>query len=229
MARSGTLHSSAALGAEQVLARGAAALGVAITARQCRQILTHLSLLERWNKAFNLSAVKDYDEMVHRHALDSLTALPHLVDGALLDIGTGAGFPGMVLAVMQPQRQCILLDSVGKKTRFCRQVAGELRLSNVTVVRSRVEHFKAPVPLGNIVARAFAALPVLAAYAADLLGPEGRVVALKGPQVASELAAIADEKWIARTHEVQTLGVQALGIQALGVRGEHVLVTLDRV
>ncbi len=130
------------------LSQGALELGVELSAQQHEQLLAYLALLIKWNKAYNLTAVRDPNEMVSRHLLDSLSVVPFVTEAGdnWLDVGSGGGMPGIPLAILFPERQFTLLDSNGKKTRFLTQVKLELKLANLQVIHSRVEEF---VPSGR--------------------------------------------------------------------------------
>jgi 16S rRNA (guanine527-N7)-methyltransferase len=147
-----------------------------------------LRLLYTWNRTFNLTALRTPAEMVTGHLLDSLAVLPHLPPGALLDVGTGAGFPGLPLAIARPDARHVLLDSNLKKTRFVQHAALELGLANVEVIRARAEDFRPQAPFPVVMARAFAPLPRLLRLLGHLCAPGGRVLALKGPAAEAELA-----------------------------------------
>lgn len=166
---------------------GLAALDIELPAPAREQCLALLRLLETWNRHFNLTALRTPAEMVTGHLLDSLAVLPHLPPGALLDVGTGAGFPGLPLAIARPDLPHVLLDSNLKKTRFVQHAALELGLKNVEVVRARAEDFWPPAPFPVVIARAFAPLPRLLRLLGHLCAPDGRVLALKGPAAAAEL------------------------------------------
>ena len=140
------------------LVSGAAELGIALGARQVEDLLGYLRLLEHWGRAYNLTSVKEPGERVTRHLLDSLAVAPYVRGERCLDVATGAGLPGLVLAVADGGRAWTLLDSAGKKTRFCRQVVLELGLKNVEVVQSRVEDFRPDRPYDTVTARAWAPL-----------------------------------------------------------------------
>ena len=135
------------------LARGAEQMGVALSDSQSAQLLDYMALLNKWNKAYNLTAVRNPDEMVSRHLLDSLSVLPFVEAGRWLDVGSGGGMPGVILAIMLPDNEFTLLDSNGKKTRFLTQVKLELGLDNMQVVNSRVEAFSPDQPFDGIVSR----------------------------------------------------------------------------
>ena len=126
------------------LRRGAEQLQVPLTDASCARLLDYLGILERWNRTWNLTAVRSVDEMVSRHLLDCLAVAPFLHGRRVLDVGTGAGLPGIALAVAEADRQFVLLDSNGKKTRFVQHAVGRLGLQNVEVVRSRVEDYRPP-------------------------------------------------------------------------------------
>ena len=173
--------------ARRLFEEGLAALGVDLPAPAREQCMALLRLLETWNRHFNLTALRTPAEMVTGHLLDSLAVLPHLPPGALLDVGTGAGFPGLPLAIARPDTRHVLLDSNLKKTRFVQHAALELNLAKVEVVRSRAEDFRPPTPFPVVIARAFAPLPRLLRLLGHLCAPGGRVFALKGPAAAAEL------------------------------------------
>jgi 16S rRNA (guanine527-N7)-methyltransferase len=167
-----------------------AEIGSALDDAARDKLVAFVLLLAHWNRAFNLTAVRAPMEMVPRHLLDSLAALPWIERGSVLDIGTGAGLPGIPLAIAKPDLAFTLLDSVGKKVRFVRQAAAELRLGNVEVVQSRVEAYRPRRKFANIIARAVASLPALVAEASPLAAAGGRLLALKGPLAKDELATL---------------------------------------
>ncbi len=166
--------------------------GVAVDLdRQARdRLIAYLRLLERWNRAYNLTAVRDPSDMIARHVLDSLSAMPCLRGQRCLDVGSGAGLPGLVLAVAQPQTDWVLLDSNAKKCRFLRHARAELRLDNVQVERSRVEDFHPGAPFSTIISRALSSLADFVAGAGHLLVPGGCLLAMKGRNPEHELAAL---------------------------------------
>lgn len=174
------------------LRRGAQALGLAMDERQEARLLQFLALLVKWNKAYNLTAVRDPLEMVGRHLLDSLAVLPHLRGRRCLDMGTGAGLPGIPLAIMRPETDFVLLDSNGKKIRFVRQVVMELGLENVTAVQQRVEAYRADAAFDVLTARAFTALPRMLALTAHLRGPGAVLLAMKAERAEAERAGLAE-------------------------------------
>ena len=161
------------------LVHGAATLGVDLTDTDAARLLRLLDELERWNRTYNLTAIRDRDAMLTHHLLDSLAIHPDLQGTTVADVGTGAGFPGLPLAVLSPQRRFTLIDSNGKKIRFVQHAARELGLANVEGLHGRVEAV-AGRTFDTIVSRAFAALPEYVANVAALCGPQTRVLAMKG-------------------------------------------------
>lgn len=174
----------------QQLAQGLAAMHLALAPAQCEALLGYLGLLARWNRAYNLTAVRDPAVMVRRQLLDSLSILPWVDRGPLLDVGTGAGLPGLPLAVARPDLVFTLLDTNGKKTRFVQQAVGELGLSNVEVVRARAERLGRPGHYALIVSRAFATLADMVRATAPLLAADGRWLAMKGALPVQELRTL---------------------------------------
>lgn len=164
------------------LSAGCVELGLTLTQDQQAALLRYLAMLVRWNGAFNLTAVRDPLEMVAKHLLDSLAIQPFLFGDTTLDIGTGAGLPGIPLAILSPERRFHLLDSNGKKIRFVRQVVLELGLANVEPVQSRMEAYRPHVKFSTIVSRAVAADAILRAPTAQWLARPGRVLLMKGRQ-----------------------------------------------
>lgn len=181
----------------QLLTEGLQALELALSEAQQQKLLTYVGLLQRWNKAFNLTAVREPEEMVVRHLLDSLAMLPWVSAEPLLDIGTGAGLPGIPLAIAHPDMAVTMLDSNGKKTRFVKQAILELGLTNATVVQSRVEQYRSESP--QVATRAFASLPDIIALAAQSVAPGGKILALKGALTDVEMAGLP-APWRAQRH-----------------------------
>lgn len=165
---------------EQRLGAGLELLDCRLSAQTQAQLLHYLAELQQWNKAYNLTAVRDADGMVIRHLLDSISVLSQVTDARCLDIGTGAGLPGMVLAIINPEQQWTLLDSNGKKTRFLTQARIALGLNNVTVVNARVEKWQNEAPFDGVISRAFTELPRFAELARPFCADGGRVLAMVG-------------------------------------------------
>jgi len=174
----------------QRLERDAATLGIALAPGDGARLVALLDELERWNRTFNLTAIKTQDEMLTHHLLDSLAIHADLIGGRIADVGTGAGFPGLPLALVQPARRFTLIDSNGKKIRFVSHAARMLGLSNVEPLQARAEELAPDPPFDTVVARAFAPLPQLLSTIAGLAGPATRVLAMKGRRPDKELAAL---------------------------------------
>jgi 16S rRNA (guanine527-N7)-methyltransferase len=162
------------------LGRDAAALGVALADAQVATLERYLDLLEKWNRVYNLTAIRERSRMVTHHLLDSLAVLPHLRGPRVLDVGSGAGLPGIPIAVANPALQVTLLESNHKKSAFLTQAVAELQLANVQVVTERVESWQPEARFDTIVSRAFAELGEFASLASRLLAPQGVLAAMKG-------------------------------------------------
>lgn len=188
------------------LERGLDALGFAAAAPA---LTRYVELLDRWNRAFNLTAVRDPAAMVPRHILDSAVLAPFIRPGRLVDVGTGAGLPGIVLAVLRPEIDVTLLDSNGKKTRFCRQAATELGLGNVEVVHARVEDYRPGEGFVTVVSRAFASLAEFIAGAGHLQADGGRFLAMKGAYPHDELQALPANARVVAVHPLDVPGLDA--------------------
>ena len=174
----------------QQLIDDAGELGVALSAAQAQQALQLLDELSSWNRSYSLTAISGREAMIRGHLLDSLSAHPELLGTSIADVGTGAGFPGLPLALASPQRAFTLIDSVAKKIRFVSHAVRTLRLANVTPLQSRVEAVLPDSPFDTVIARAYAALPDLLASVQGLCGPGTRVLALKGRYPSDELAQL---------------------------------------
>ena len=183
---------------------------ISVDAHQQVRLLEYLALLSRWNKTYNLTAVRDEAQMVTRHLLDSLAIAPHLSGQRFLDVGTGAGLPGVPLALLFPEREFHLLDSNGKKTRFLFQVKTALCLDNIVVHQARVEEFRVAEPFETILSRAFASLQDMVHGCRHLLAPGGRILAMKGAYPTQELAAVSQQ---CAKGVVHPLAVPGLGEQ----------------
>lgn len=173
---------------ERRLRSGLDALGLALDDAAIARLLDYIDLLVRWNAAYNLTAVRDAEEMVTRHLLDSVAVAPLVTGETLADLGSGAGLPGIPLAIIAPDRRVTLVDSNGKKTRFMREAVRRLGLVRATVVESRVEDVEGAFDC--VTARAFASLGDMLAWGGRLLAPHGTWLALKGRFPSDELAAL---------------------------------------
>jgi len=168
-----------------------------------------LALLDRWNRAYNLTAIRDPREMVAKHLLDSLAMHPFAGDGALADLGTGAGLPGIPLAIAHPGLQVTLVESNGKKARFLREAVRTLKLPNARVAEARIEALDMPGMFDAITARALATLPLILQLGGHLLKPEGKLLAMKGAEPADEIAALPPGWQVARIEPLQVPGLSA--------------------
>ena len=168
---------------DSVLARS----NLRVAAVHRRALAHYVALLAQWNRAYNLTAVRDPFAMIDRHVLDSLTALDFVVGTRLLDAGTGAGLPGLVLAIVRPDVRCMLLDPVRKKTRFCAHAAMTLGLDNVEVASERLAAHRPPHRYSTVISRATFSVAELVAGARPLLDAPGRIIAMKGPRPETEL------------------------------------------
>ncbi len=172
-------------------------------------LLAYLALLDRWNRTYNLTAVREPADMVARHLLDSLAMLPFVGDGALADLGTGPGLPGIPLAIARPQLQVTLVESNGKKARFLREAVRTLQLANARVAESRIESLDEPAAYDAITARALATLPLIVELGGALLKPAGRLLAMKGARPDEEIAALPDGWRVDGVHRLLVPGLAA--------------------
>jgi 16S rRNA (guanine527-N7)-methyltransferase len=201
------------------LQQGVSRMGLKLEHGEQQRLLDYLALLARWNRTFNLTAIRDPDEMVSRQLLDSLSILPLIQGPSVLDVGTGAGLPGIPLAITRPDFHFVLLDSNGKKTRFVRQAKMELGLENVTVVQERVESWRPQERFDTVTARAFAALPKMIDLTAGLLRESGLLLAMKGLLPWDEIEQIRAKGMV----------VESVALEVPGVSGEHHAILCSRV
>ncbi|MDB9949151.1 16S rRNA (guanine(527)-N(7))-methyltransferase RsmG [Porticoccaceae bacterium] len=191
---------------------------VEYSSEQRDMLLAYLQLLMTWNKAYNLTAIRDPGEMIRLHLLDSLAVLPHISGKRLIDVGTGAGLPGIPLAIMCPERDFTLLDSNGKKTRFLFQARCDLGLSNLKEINSRVENHQPEVPYDAVLSRAFTSVADMVKKCSHLLSPEGLFLAMKGKFPQSELSEVGKDYKVIASHTLQVPGVD----------GERHLIVISR-
>ena len=203
----------------EILTSGLTKMNVAVTAHQQQQLIEFVCLMHKWNKAYNLTSVRDPEQMVVKHLLDSLSVAPSIDADHVIDVGTGPGLPGMPLAIINPQVNFTLLDSLGKRVRFMKQCAHELKLNNVTCVHSRVEEHQNPRPYAIVLSRAFASLKDMLHWCEHLVDSEGKFLALKGQFPQSEIDEVSSHF---RVDSVTTLKVPDLV-------GERHLVTIRKV
>ncbi len=174
----------------KILVSGIVSLNLNIDEDKLEQLLGFIKLIEKWNKAYNLTAIRDREQMARLHILDSLAIVPHIEGKRIIDIGTGAGLPGIPLAICLPEIGFTLLDSNAKKTRFVQQAVLELKLKNVEVLHSRVEDYYPETPYDAVLTRAFADLSDIVKLTAHLLAGDGVLLAMKGQSMDAELAQI---------------------------------------
>ena len=194
------------------ICRGANTLSVSLTEEQADLLTRYVELLAKWNKAYNLTAVRDSNEMVSRHILDSLSIAPYMTGDYLMDVGSGPGLPGMIMAIMYPEKQFTLLDSNGKKTRFMTQAKMELGLNNVRVENTRCESFQAEQPFDVIMSRAFSSLLDMVEGTHHLLSLEGTFLAMKGlypEEELQELYAVRPDIKETESHILSVPGCEA--------------------
>ncbi|EAW9116907.1 16S rRNA (guanine(527)-N(7))-methyltransferase RsmG [Salmonella enterica] len=175
------------------LSRLLADAGISLTDHQKTLLVAYVDMLHKWNKAYNLTSVRDPNEMLVRHILDSIVVAPYLQGQRFIDVGTGPGLPGIPLAIVLPDAHFTLLDSLGKRVRFLRQVQHELKLENIMPVQSRVEAYPSEPPFDGVISRAFASLNDMVSWCHHLPGEKGRFYALKGQLPGDEIASLPDD------------------------------------
>jgi 16S rRNA (guanine527-N7)-methyltransferase len=188
---------------------GLARLNIGFFPQQVERSLAYVDLLQKWNRAYNLTAVREGGQMLTQHILDSLSILPYLWGSRLLDVGAGAGLPGIPLAIGRPDMSVTLLDSNGKKTRFMQQAVLELALDNVEVVKSRLEEYRPARPFDTVTSRAFSSLATFVQMSAPLCGPEGRLLAMKGKNPEQELQGIDLKGFVPTVQRLHVPGLNA--------------------
>ena len=173
------------------------------------KLLAYVDLLHKWNRTYNLTAVRKPELMVTRHLLDSLVINPYVQAGRVLDVGTGAGLPGIPLSLIRPDDEFYLLDSNSKKTRFVTQAVSELEINNVTVVKSRVEEFQPGQTFNTIMSRAFSTLANMVVGTRHLLDPQGVLLAMKGVYPVAEVDELPDDVELSDKIELKVPGLDA--------------------
>lgn len=191
------------------LAAGIAALGLDLPEGGEAKLLAYLALLDKWNRVYNLTAVRDVERMVSHHLLDSLAAVPFLQGESVLDVGSGGGLPGIPLAIARPELPVTLIDSIAKKTAFLLQVKAELGLDNLNVVTSRVEDFQPDGHFDVITSRAFSDLKEFVTLTRHLLKPAGRWLAMKGLMPHEEIALLPGWVKVSANIELVVPGLEA--------------------
>jgi 16S rRNA (guanine527-N7)-methyltransferase len=191
----------------QLLTAGAHDLGVAVDARRGEALLCLVDELAAANEQFNLTAIRDRPGMLRKHVLDSLSLQPYLRGTRVADVGTGAGFPGLPLAVINPERQFSLIEATGKKARFVTQTAERIGCRNVEVVHARAESYRPFELFDTVMARALASLADFVAYAGHLCAPGGRLLAMKGRRPEDEISALPKAFRVLAVHRLKLPGL----------------------
>ncbi|MDQ7988813.1 MAG: 16S rRNA (guanine(527)-N(7))-methyltransferase RsmG [Candidatus Dactylopiibacterium sp.] len=197
------------MSAAQRLSAGIAHLGLELDTLARERLIAYGALLMKWNKVYNLTAIRDEAAMVDLHLLDSLAILPHVAVNRIADIGSGGGLPGIPLAICRPDTEVALVETVGKKASFLLQAKAELGLGNLSVHQSRVEQFNPSQPYPAVSSRAFASLHDFVRLTDHLLAPGGEWIAMKGQYPAEEIAALPASCTVRETRRLQVPGVEA--------------------
>ena len=197
-------------GLKKILSKGLRQLNLAqlLDDKQQDALIKYVELLDKWNKAYNLTAVRKPEQMVVRHLLDSLSISPFIQGEKILDVGTGAGLPGIPLAILFPERHFTLLDSNSKKTRFVVQASSELELPNVDVVQSRVEEFKPAEGFDTVVTRAYSAIGNMVEQTSHLLLNDGVFLAMKGVNPTTEIEELTTTYVVKENHAITVPGLE---------------------
>jgi len=191
----------------EILVSGANEIGIHLAAEPAEMLLRLVDELELGNAQFNLTAIRDRPSMLRKHVLDSLTLQPFLRGEAIADIGTGAGFPGLALAIVNPQRRFTLIEATGKKARFVEKTAACIGCGNAQVVHSRAETYRPFELFDTVMARALSSLADFVAYAGHLCAPGGRLLAMKGKRPDDEISALPKSFRVLAVHRVDVPGL----------------------
>ena len=195
---------------DKTLVAGARELGIALEPAQTAALLRLIAELREWNERFNLTAITEPVDVVRKHLLDSLSLQPLLSGARIADVGTGAGFPGLPLAVINRERQFALIEGTGKKARFVRHAAEVMGLANVEVIPARSEAWQGPAPFDCVVARALGKLADFVRVAGHLCAPKGRMLAMKGRHPESEMQELPPGWRAIAVHDIRVPGLAAL-------------------
>jgi 16S rRNA (guanine527-N7)-methyltransferase len=194
---------------EKILVAGARDLDIELAPAQTAALLRLITELREWNERFNLTAITDPVDMIRKHLLDSLSLQPHLRGRRIADIGTGAGFPGLPLAVINPDRQFALIEATGKKARFVRHAAEIMKVTNVEVIPARAETWRGPAPFDSVLTRALGKLADFVRVAGHLCARQGRLFAMKGRHPESEMQELPPGWRVLAVHDIRIPGLTA--------------------
>ena len=178
-----------------LLVEGLHRMSLNLSDQMIDQLMAYLNLIEKWNRVYNLTAIRERDEMIKLHFLDSLSILNHVEMEHVLDVGSGAGFPGIVLAVTKPELKVTVMDSVNKKTTFMQQVKSELSLTNLNVVNARVEDYQPTILFDGVITRAFSSIQNMLLMTQHTLQKNGAWLAMKSKDVKEELEALDQNQY----------------------------------
>ena len=167
-------------------------LDVDVTEQQKDQLINFVLLIHKWNKAYNLTSVRDPQQMLIKHIIDSIVVAPYLTKSRYIDVGTGPGLPGIPLSIMHPDKHFVLLDSLGKRVRFMKQAGFEMGLTNIEPVQSRVEQYQSDLPLDGVLSRAFASIKDMLHWCQHLVDSKGEFLALKGQYPEQEITLLPE-------------------------------------
>jgi len=193
----------------ETIQKGAQTMGVDLPETTIQKLVDYLALLQKWNKAYNLTAIRDVDQMIALHLIDSLSTIPYIQGDKIIDVGTGPGLPGMVLAICFPEKSFTLLDSNGKKTRFLTQVKMELAVNNVTVANERVEQHAFAGEYDHVISRAFASIQDMINWTLPLPKQDGNFLAMKGIYPEQEIQELPAEVYVDTVHSLTVPHVDA--------------------
>ena len=194
---------------KQIITSGIAELNLDASQTKIDQTLDYLSLLQKWNQSFNLVSSRNKLEIVERHILDSLSVNEYIGGECILDMGSGAGLPGIPLAIFNPEKKFILLDSNGKKTRFLQQVKTALHLQSIEIENSRVENYQTKHQIDMVVCRAFSSLAEIAKKAQHLLSRDCKILAMKGKFPEDEISELSEEVKVSNIVELKVPGISS--------------------
>lgn len=188
------------------LAEGINQLNLKVDQQKQELLLTYLEQLVKWNNTYNLSGIKEPERMLSLHILDSLSVLPFINENSVLDVGTGAGLPGIPIAICNPEKKISLLDSIGKKTRFLFQVCAQLNINNVVIINERVEKFHTEESFKIIISRAYSSLSMFVDQTRHLLEEQSKLLAMKGLYPQAEINNLPDDYKVLKVYELKVPG-----------------------